>query len=524
MAVRDIWNRAEVFLRAGQFDEAVALYEQLAQEASAVGYASLRLGELALGSGRLRAATRYVLRAYGAAQPEPSLLLQLCRQLLVVGEARAALAVAHALLQSGNATAAVLADLAKQMSDAMEPELALAALARAQQRGLPVNAGVAYLKGLNQLYMGELAAAEASLRTSVELDPGFVPAYWSLAKLRRVDGRAGRIDALRALAKQSDARRPGRSLLLYSLFQELDAADDVEAAWPVLVEAMQVRRAEVQYDEPSERALLGHAGEQGRLLAEARETPVMDASTDADPIMVVGMPRTGTTVIETALANRYRLRGIGERHEFVQQLRWVADLLGGIHPDRQLLDAVGAQQLAEAGSRYLERTRWRAGSARHFSDKWPENYKIISHALAAIPKLRVLAVERDGADACWSNLKEWFGNSYQYSYDIGQTARRHVDYSNLIETVRTSFGDRVVTVGYEAFVRAPDEETARIAKALQLQPAVPHSVAASVIPTASAVQVRGEITTRNVGAWKRYERWLSPLQKELEQARSVSRG
>ena len=168
MAVRDIWNRAEVFLRAGQFDEAGALYEQLAQEASTAAYASLRLGELAFGAGQLRAATRHVLSAYGAAQPEPSMLLQLCRQLLVVGEARAALAVAHALLQSGNATAAVLADLAKQMSDAMEPELALAALARAQQRGLPVNAGVAYLKGLNQLYMGELASAEASLRTSVE--------------------------------------------------------------------------------------------------------------------------------------------------------------------------------------------------------------------------------------------------------------------------------------------------------------------------------------------------------------------
>lgn len=508
---------------AGDSAGARSHYAELLGVPTAAAYAHLRLADMALAGGDLRLATSHALMAHDAAHSEPSLLAQLCRQLFALGEARAGLDAAERLARAPGAGIPMLAEIAKLLSDAMQPEAALAMLARARAAGLPASTGASYLEGLNRLYVGDLDQAFAALTTSITLDPAFAPAYWSLAKLRRPDQRQQRIDRLEVLVARHPDTHPDAPLWLYSLFHELDAEDDVARAWPVLERAMRARGAQVRYDEAGEQALLRRVRDEMQRWAAVALPLATKAGNPGtpSPLMIVGMPRTGTTVIEQSLCASWQVQSAGELREFVQQMRWLANAPGPPGPDAALLQAILPSQLHQLGERYLAHAAWRGGGLPHFSDKWPENYLVMGHALASLPQLTVLAVQRDPMDACWSNLREWFGGSYYYSYDMGHVARRQAAYAELLDAAKNAFGRRVVVADYERFVQDPVLECRRLADAIGLHPRTEDAPAMQAVPTASAVQVRGGVTTRNIGAWRRYQRWLGPLQAALEHARRI---
>ena len=257
----ELWRKAEQLRSAGDESGARDRYIALARVPAVAAYAHLRLAEMALAAGELRNATSHALQASATAPNEPKLLALLCRQLFALGEERAAIDAAERLGAASVAPFPVLAEIAKMLSDAMAPNAALALLASARAGGLPPSTGASYLEGLNRLYRGELDQAFHALTESTTLDPAFAPAYWSLAKMRRADGRGQRIDRLEALVARHPDSHPDAPLWLYSLFHELDADDQVERAWPVLERAMRARATQVPCDESRELALLDRLGD-----------------------------------------------------------------------------------------------------------------------------------------------------------------------------------------------------------------------------------------------------------------------
>ncbi|WP_189375847.1 tetratricopeptide repeat-containing sulfotransferase family protein [Thermomonas carbonis] len=522
MNAGELWRRAESSRLAGDLVGARREYCELVRIASIACYAHLRLADLDLSAGELRASSGHALQAYRLAHDEPSLLAQLCRQLFGLGEIQAALDVASRLDRISDSAFPLLAQIAKLLSDSMEPVAALALLAHARDAGLPPSAGGHYLEGLNRLYLGELDRAFDALTASVGLDPAFAPAYWSLAKLRRQEQRGERIDRLQSLLERHQDSHPDAALWLYSLFHELDADDQVDRAWPILQRAMRARGHQVPYDEPRESALLRRLTGDMRKWASHHDLQSHHEDDGSPmPVMVVGMPRTGTTIIEQSLCRSRDMQAAGELHDYVRQMRWIANRPGGLEPDTGLIDAIQPGHLDELGRRYRSHTVWRAQGASRYSDKWPENYLVQGIALASLPGLRVLAVRRDAMDSCWSNLREWFGGAYRYSYDVKHVARRQVAYKRLLDSACEAFGERIVAADYEDFVRSPEVETNRLAELLGLPTREQAMPVGAAVATASAVQVRERITDGNIGTWRRYERWLGPLQAALETAQRI---
>ena len=514
----ELWRRAEGLRLAGNLPEARRDYGELTWIASAACYAHLRLADMDRAASDLRASSGHALQAYYLAHDEPSLLAQLCRQLFEVGETQAGLDAATRLHRLPGAAFPMLAQITKLLSDSMEPVAALSLLAHARDAGLPPSAGAFYLEGLNRVYVGELDRAFDALTSSLGLDPSFAPAYWSLAKLRRQEGRGQRIDQLQSLLVRHPDSHPDAALWLYSLFHELDADDQVDRAWPVLERAMRARAQQVPYDELAEAGLLQRLdGDMKKWAGHALQAARHDDDSPV-PLMVVGMPRTGTTIIEQSLCRSRDMHAAGELHEYVQQMRWVANRQGAPGPDHGLIDAIQPGHLQEIGDRYRAHTAWRARGAARCSDKWPENYLVQGYALASLPGLRVLAVRRDAMDSCWSNLREWFGAAYRYSYDVGHVARRHVAYTRLLDSACEAFGERVVVADYEDFVRDPEAESIRLGDSLALPLRKQAMSPGLAVTTASAVQVRERITQGKIGAWRRYQRWLGPLQAALDTA------
>ena len=514
------WQEAERLTAQGQEERARPMYVALTGDRALAPYAHLRLGVLAQREGDPRAAADHARAAFRSAHGDSELLELVAKSLLRAGITREALACADALLRLG-APANALAEVGKMLSDHMLPDAALPLLQRAMAQGLSRAPAMQYLVGLNWMYVGRHAQAQEALEASLRGNPDLAPAHWALAKLGDAPTRGVRIDRLRAALDRAPPDGPDAPLLWYALFHELDRADD-PAAWTALEEAMRRRRAQVRHDERADDAVFD-AAVRALDLPEANgaEPPQDDGP---QPVFVVGLPRTGTTVIEQRLCARADAASAGELRDLALQLRCVTGRAGPPHFDAQQL-RIDVGQARELGARYLEHTRWRAQGRAFYLDKWPENYLGVGLILAALPGARVLWVRRDPMDACFSNLKEWFAASYFYSYDMGEVARRCARFERLLAAVRDRGSARVACIGYESFVRDPDATVDRVLAALAIpRRSVPEHVPQVTIATASAAQAREGISARHVGAWQRYAQPLAPLRAELERLGLESSG
>lgn len=506
------WQEAERFSAAGQDARADPIYRSLLGVREHAPWAHLRLAVAALRAGDAQASEAHALGAFGGAWADPELLELVAKLLLRTGCVREALACAEALLRLDAPTSA-LAEVGKMLSDHMLPEAALPLLQRAMAKGLSRAPMVQYLVGLNLLYAGRHAEALEALEASLRGNPDLAPAHWALAKLADAPTRGARIDRLRAALVRIPPDAQDAPLLGYALFHELDRAGDTAAAWSLLEQAMRRRRAQVRYDESAQGALFDAAARALELPEASADAPLHDGG--AQPLFVVGMPRTGTTVIEQHLCARTDAASAGELRDLALQLRRVTGRAGPPHFDAQQL-AIDAGQARELGARYLERSRWRAQGHALYLDKWPENYLAIGPILGSMPHARVICVRRGPMDACFSNLKEWFAASYFYSYDMGETARQYGRFDRLLAATHELDHARIASVEYEEFVRAPEETLEHIATRLTLPRREASSEPATgSITTASSIQVRAGVSRQYVGAWQRYREPLAPLQQAL---------
>lgn len=513
-----VWQDAERLLQARNQEAAGAAYSSLLQDPDWRLPACLRLSSLALEAGRLREAVELVLRASQSqgSEQDAALLEALCRQLIELGELRAALACARSSAITGARDPTVLAGVGQLLSDQSFPDQALPLLHSARELGGD-SADLRYQIGLCRMYSGDLAAAAAELDGCLRLDADFAPAQRIRSKLRRQTPDDNHVTALRAAV----ARTPGGAgspLLHYALFKELDDLGDTQAAWQSLQAGMHMRRAEVAFDEAAGEALFDFLMQP---LTDVSADEPADQSHGPVPIFIVGMPRSGTTLLERILGSHPQVADAGELRDFNFQLRYVCDQVGGPHLDLELARRARGADLAEVGRRYLSHTQWYANGRDFYTDKLPANFIHVGHIAQALPRARILHMVREPMDTCFSNLKELFADAYPHSYDQGEMARHFLRYQALMTHWHARFPGRILDVHYDRLVAQP-EAVARQALThcgLDWDPSVLAIEARSgAVATASSVQMREPIHARFVGQWRRYEAQLQPMIEALGKA------
>lgn len=236
------------------------------------------------------------------------------------------------------------------------------------------------------------------------------------------------------------------------------------------------------------------------------------------PIFIVGMPRTGTTLLDRILGNHSLVTSLGERNDFAAAVshatgRFFRSALHGDHLELPQLD------WRRAGELYLQRLRSIAAEARSVIDKNPQNLCNIPLILRALPNARVLCLRRDPMDACFSNLKELFqGGAYPYSYALDDLAGHCQRVRGWMEHWERVAPQSVRIVDYENIVKDPAAAIAAVLDFVGLaREDGLHEITRnrSPVSTASSSQVRESIHARGIGAWKRYERQLQPLRARL---------
>ena len=505
------WQVAERQLDAGLQDAAAASYRALLGDPELTAAAHLRLSMIASNQARHREAVDEALAACVARLPDPDLLQAITRRLVHLGELHAALACALHPAVLNSPRIGVQAELGKLLAGHYMPVAALQLLDRARAGGYR-HPTVDYLTGLCRMHIGDEAGAAQALEAALAVVPDHVPSLRTLSKLRPPREGEDRIGHLQALRERLGDAHEQAPMLLYTLFAEHDRRDEIPQAWEALEQAMRLRRAQVPYDATAEQALFDFLGSTRPEAAEG------EGDGGPRPVFILGMPRSGTSLLERLVSQHPDIAAGGELQDLNRQLRWCADLAGAPYLDFRLAQHAERIDFAELGQRYLERTRWRARGRSVYTDKMPANFTNISHIVRALPQARILHMVRGPMDTCFSNLKEWFGGIYPHSYDQLEMADHFRRYRALMAHWRALYPDRIMDVRYDELVAEPE----RVLRDVVAFCGLPwHDGLATAgerggtVATPSAMQAREPVHERFVDQWRRYEAYLGPLKERL---------
>jgi tetratricopeptide (TPR) repeat protein len=515
------WLRAQELMYSGDYVAAADLYSSILESDRLRPMAWMALSTCAFAAGRYRLA---IGRARTAAEVmcesgRYEILADLALHLQELGESHLAVQLINeadwsepGFMASADRVAQCLA-LADQHAETLRV-LDFVLTKR------PATPQLLYMRATTLRHLGRSAEATTEFQRCVALAPDDAAAILLLAVHDPRADATGQMRRIQRALRYCTPEDPRAPMLHYALFIHLDAAGDTDTAWQALMRGATLKRQSLKYDAQVEQRST-HAMKQLCQPGFLTDGPGQSADqADPVPIFIVGMPRTGTTVLERMLSNHSQVASAGELNDFHQQLCWEADMVAGNPADLSLMHACRTLDFTALGRGYSQRTRWRAGTARFLIDKLPQNFFQAGLIHKALPQARIICLLRDPMDTCLSNLKELFATGhYPYSYDSIETANHYLRFRELLRHWDTAMPGIIHTVRYEDLVREPKRIVQAVMQycGLAYEPGcidLERNVAPSA--TASSSQIRRGLHSRSIGAWRRYAAQLAPMRARLQ--------
>jgi tetratricopeptide (TPR) repeat protein len=361
-------------------------------------------------------------------------------------------------------------------------------------------------------FLGRFDEAETAYEACLAREPRYWRAHSALAQLGRQTQDRNHIQRLEALLAAGDLDADAELHLRHALARELEELGRHAESFAQLVAGKSRRRAQLGYSFERDRQLFDAVA---RLFPEPLAPPAPGAPADA-PIFVVGMPRTGTTLVERILASHSRVASAGESQNFGVLLKRAVGTPSPRVLDVETIERSMSVDLRAVGRAYVERTR-PDGDQPRFVDKMPLNFFYLGHVARALPGAPMVVVRRHPLDTCLSNFRQLFAlgfSYYDYACDLLDTGRYYLAFDRLVAHWRRVLPGRIHEIAYEGLVADQRAETGRLLAHCDLDwedGCLAFDRNPSAVATASAVQVREPIYSRAVGRWRRYERELQPL-------------
>lgn len=365
---------------------------------------------------------------------------------------------------------------------------------------------------------GRMSEAAALYRQIMEQQPGYTQAHFSYSGIHRYEDRSDpHIDAMLSLLGTADLLPENRIHLEFALAKAFEDIGDYPTAFKHLESGNSLRAREFNYSIEGDADLFRSIIR--AFSSDALSGRSVSSEESTRPIFIVGMPRSGTSLVEKILASHSQVFGAGEL-DYLFALG-TSSFLGRANDFQfQSLDTYDAALFGKIASAYLEKIRLLNDSARHVTDKLPFNFMMIGLIRLALPNAVIIHCVRDPRDTCLSIFKQNFttGN-YRFAYDLRTVAQFHNLYEELMRHWHRVFPGAIYDISYEALTKNAEKEIRKLLSVCQLdfeESCLNFQKTKGVVRTASAFQVRQPMYTSSVGLWRKYEEFLGPMLNELK--------
>lgn len=361
--------------------------------------------------------------------------------------------------------------------------------------------------------LGNIEVAINSYQQSIDIMPASTGAYWSLANIG-AEFDASSIERMRQLTKQALSKR-NKMYLFYSLAKVMEDQQEYISAFEYLDKANKIKSEEVNYNPEQIDILISRL--QKVFTADFIEKNRDQGDCSVSPIFIIGMPRSGTSLVEQILSGSRLVEGGGELETSLALLFGELPELTGQDwfSSLALLDTTALNALAK---KYREINAELVNANVHFTDKLPFNFALIGFMSLIFPKAKFIHTFKHPLDSCLSCYKQLFTKGQDFSYDLNDIADYYLQYQRIMNHWNQVCPGKIFHVSYEQLISSPQEQTSKMLAFLDIpleKACLGFQKNSRIVKTASAGQVRKGIYKSAISRWKNYRINLEPISKKV---------
>ncbi len=509
------FNLAKLYESMGKPESSVPLYRRLLDQFPGWIEAKTNYGNVLRQVGRTKEAVSVLTEADRSRPKEPIIKNNLAKALFENGDLAGAERLVREVLQIDPKNAQSLDQLGHVLS--AEGKLQEAAQAwREGARLYPQYAVFHHNLGNLWYQYGHEREAEEAYRAALANSPDNTEFRRHLAQAKRFEHYDSDLAEIeQRLADPSGMTAQGMANLHYAAGKaHRDIGSSAEICWDHFLRGASWKRSAIEYDVAADERFFERIKE---AFPDPVARPEKSDVPDITPIFIVGMPRSGTTLIEEILGGHSKVATMGESPILSECIREGADEEGKTM--EQWIVSANPESLKSMAHHYCERVKQKAGGKRFVTDKMMLNFRFVGPIVSYIPNARIVHVRREPADTCLSCFAKMFSGALDFTYDLDELGRYYRAYAGLMEHWRGAVaGDRMIEIDYEEVVRAPESRVGSVLRfcALDWEDGVMQiGGSGRAVDTASALQVRKPLSEASIGTWRGFAPQLERLFKAL---------
>ena len=356
---------------------------------------------------------------------------------------------------------------------------------------------------------GKLDEAIASFKKALSLKPDHTGALKNISSLIKYKYDDTQVAVVNEMIQRSDLKDEDRCHLHYTFAKMSEDLDDLGAAYNHYVAGGKLKQKLLSYDFKQDELKFNQVKNTAPKFKELVLDNLIEATTNT-PIFILGMPRSGTTLVEQIISSHSQVHGAGE-------IPLLGRFGGTLSFGNQIVNSDNVIQIRNA---YLTELEKISNGCHFVTDKLPHNFQFIALILTALPEVKVIHVKRDPAATCWSNFKHYFDSKgLGYSYDLANTVGYFRLYQDLMDFWDKQYSDQIYHLDYDKLTREQESETRGLIRYIGLDwednCLSPHENKRSV-RTASQRQVREKVYTGSSQTWRKFKPYLNGVFDEFE--------
>lgn len=516
--IKQLHVKAQQFINQRQLKPAHQTCVQILQSEPKHADAHFLLGMIALNMQQMSKAIELIKVAIQYSSNNVEYYAFLARALSLVNRYPEARTAANTAIQIGTDNPMVNDTLGVVLSRLGEHQHALPLFNKAidKQPNIP---NYHYNLAASLKFIGNFKDAEIAYEKVIALKPNYFQAHSALAELQIATPEHNNLKRLQTQLDANSNNTDGELHLCHAMAKEFECLKEYEPALQILKRGNAAKKKQLGYDIEHDETLFKHM--KALFNDEFIQTQSIGCGSQ-QPIFILGMPRSGTTLVDRILSSHSDVTSAGELQNFAVELKKMTQSKSRQVLDTETIVAANHLDFKQLGERYLQSTKPHSDLTPYFIDKMPLNFLYVGLIKKALPNAKIIILNRHAMDVCLSNFRTLFAvnfSYYNYAYDLLDSGKYYALFNDLLKHWQSIYEDELLEVSYENLVFAPEKNIKRLLDycGLPWQEACLnfHNNPAPV-STASSVQVRQPLNSKSIGRWRHYGNELNELQNYLQ--------